>query len=197
MERNFHLCSSLKNLYCRTDSRFAPSQSEMSLQSNAGSKPRIIPVLVYQEVPNMSTTDRWLVVSPHKGQVIRKAFPLHDVIMMNTFNDLAQGIHVLDDIYGFDSKQTYRKTSNIRRTWEGNKIVDHSDVVGASPVGAAPTTSSFSTDHLSSMDWAKTTVRRDENHSRFGIWCSYIRDLMVLSSNGSISGHVAWCTTMI
>ena len=35
----------------------------------------------------------------------------------------------------------YRKTSNIRRTLVGNKIVDHSDVVGASPVGAAPTTS--------------------------------------------------------
>ena len=27
----------------------------------------------------------------------------------------------------------------------GNKFVDNSDVVGASPVGAAPTTSSFST----------------------------------------------------
>ena len=39
----------------------------------------------------------------------------------------------------------YRKVSNIRRTLVGNKIVDHSDVVGASPVGAAPTTSSFST----------------------------------------------------
>ena len=39
----------------------------------------------------------------------------------------------------------YRKTSNIRCTLVGNKIVDHSDVVGASPVGAAPTTSSFST----------------------------------------------------
>ena len=38
----------------------------------------------------------------------------------------------------------YCKTSNIRRTL-GNKIVDHSDVVGALPVGAAPTTSSFST----------------------------------------------------
>ena len=38
-----------------------------------------------------------------------------------------------------------RKVSNIRRTLVGNKIVDHSDVVGASPVGAAPTTSSFST----------------------------------------------------
>ena len=40
---------------------------------------------------------------------------------------------------------TYRKTSSISRTLVGNKIVDNSDVVGASPVGAAPTTSSFST----------------------------------------------------
>ena len=39
----------------------------------------------------------------------------------------------------------YRKTSNMSRTLVGNKIVDHSDVVGASPVAAAPTTSSFST----------------------------------------------------
>ena len=39
----------------------------------------------------------------------------------------------------------YRKTSNVSRTLVGNKIVDNSDVVGASPVGAAPTTSSFST----------------------------------------------------
>ena len=43
--------------------------------------------------------------------------------------------------FGYD----YRQVSNIRRTLVGNKIVDHSDVVGASPVGAAPTTSSFST----------------------------------------------------
>ena len=39
----------------------------------------------------------------------------------------------------------YRQVFNIRRTLAGYKIVDHSDVVGASPVGAAPTTSSFST----------------------------------------------------
>ena len=38
-----------------------------------------------------------------------------------------------------------RQVSNLRRTLVGNYIVDHSDVVGASPVGAAPTTSSFST----------------------------------------------------
>ena len=36
----------------------------------------------------------------------------------------------------------YRQVSNISRTSVGNKMVDHSDVVGASPVGAAPTTTS-------------------------------------------------------
>ena len=38
----------------------------------------------------------------------------------------------------------YHQTSNISRTLVGNKIVDHSDVVGAWPIGAAPGTSSFS-----------------------------------------------------
>ena len=37
------------------------------------------------------------------------------------------------------------KTSNISRTLVGNEIVDNSDVVGASPVVAAATTSSFPT----------------------------------------------------
>ena len=37
----------------------------------------------------------------------------------------------------------YRKTSNIRRTLVGNKIVDHSDVVGASPVFILDLTSGF------------------------------------------------------
>ena len=66
---------------------------------------------------------------------------------------------------------TYSKTFNISRTLVGNKIVDSSDVVGASPVGAAPTTSSFSTKHLASMDWAKTTARGYKQHLSFGIWC--------------------------
>ena len=39
----------------------------------------------------------------------------------------------------------YHETSNITHTLVGNIIIDNSDVVGASPVGAAPTTSSFST----------------------------------------------------
>ena len=57
----------------------------------------------------------------------------------------------------------YCQISNISGTLAGNKIVDHSDVVGASPVGAAPTTSS--------LDWGKAIARRDEKHLSFGIWC--------------------------
>ena len=66
----------------------------------------------------------------------------------------------------------YCQVSNTRRTLVGNLIVDHhSDVVGASPVGAAPTTSSFSTEHLVSIYFAKTTASRDKKHLSFGIWC--------------------------
>ena len=73
----------------------------------------------------------------------------------------------------------YRKIFNMRRTLVGNKIVDHFDVVGASPVVAAPTTSSFLTKHLASVDWAKTTARRDGNHLIFGFGAPYIRDVTV------------------
>ena len=45
----------------------------------------------------------------------------------------------------FSAKFSCRKTSNISCTLVDNTIVDHSDVVWASPVGAAPTTSSLST----------------------------------------------------
>ena len=53
----------------------------------------------------------------------------------------------------------------IKHTLACNKTVDHSDV------GAAPTTFSFSTKHLFSIDWVETTARRGENHWRFGIRC--------------------------
>ena len=42
-------------------------------------------------------------------------------------------------------KYKYGQIFAIKRILVGNKIVDHSVVVGASPVGAAPITSSFST----------------------------------------------------
>ena len=65
----------------------------------------------------------------------------------------------------------YSQISNISHTLVGNKIVDHSDVVGASPIGTAPATSSISTKNLASMGWAKTTARQDKTHLSFGIWC--------------------------
>ena len=75
---------------------------------------------------------------------------------------------------------TYRKTSNISRTLVSNKIVDNSDAVGASPIGAAPTISSFSTQHLASIDWAKTTARGYKKHLNFGIFATYTRGFTVI-----------------
>ena len=42
-------------------------------------------------------------------------------------------------------KYIYHQTSNISHISVGNQVIDHSDVVGASPVGIDPTTSSFLT----------------------------------------------------
>ena len=56
--------------------------------------------------------------------------------------DRAQAVSGSRDI---SKAQPYRKTANMSRALVGNIIVDNSDAVGASPVGAAPTTSSFST----------------------------------------------------
>ena len=71
--------------------------------------------------------------------------------------------------------QYYCETSNISRGLVGIKIDDRSDLVGASPPVAAPTTSSFSTLHLGSMDWAKTTARGDKKRLSFGFGALYIR----------------------
>ena len=64
-------------------------------------------------------------------------------VFQKTLNCPTQA-HIIALFYR-DKESGYRKTSNIRRTLVGNEFVDHSDVVGASPVGSAPTTSSFST----------------------------------------------------
>ena len=61
-------------------------------------------------------------------------------------------------------------TSNISHTLVRNKIVDHSDVVGASPIGAANYI--FIPDLTPGMDWSRTTAKRDVKHLSFGIWCA-------------------------
>ena len=71
-----------------------------------------------------------------------------------------------------DSLSVHLSWILLRCTLVGNKIVDHSDVVGSSPIGAAPTTSSFPTYHLASKDWAKTTARWNKKYLNLEIWCS-------------------------
>ena len=62
----------------------------------------------------------------------------------------------------------YRQTTNIRRALVGNKLVDHSDVVGASLVQLH-----LHSRHLGcSINWSKTTARRGEKHLGFVIWCA-------------------------
>ena len=56
-------------------------------------------------------------------------------------------------------------------------------MVGASPASAAPTSSSSSTLQMVSMDLAKTTARRDENHLSF---CDSVR---LISENLRCLGH--------
>ena len=74
----------------------------------------------------------------------------------------------------------YRQTFNIIPILLGNKSVDHPVVVGASPVGTSAITSAFSTQHQASMEWAKTSARRDEKKIGFGFGAPYIRGLTVL-----------------
>ena len=68
-------------------------------------------------------------------------------------------------------RRYYRQVFNIRCTLAGNKFVDNSDVVGASPVGAAPTTSPFLTYYLASIAWANKTAGWGEGHLSLVIWC--------------------------
>ena len=78
--------------------------------------------------------------------------------------------HITFTLFYFCSFCVYCQTSNVRHTLVGNNIVVHSDVVGVSPVRAASTASSILTQHLASMDWAKTTARQDEEYLTLWIW---------------------------
>ena len=90
----------------------------------------------------------------------------------------------------------YRQVSNISRTLVGNKIIDHSDVVGASPVGAAPTTSSFSTEHLASIYCTKTTAKWDEEHLSLRFGATYIRDLTVVGITVWLQSNISFLGTV-
>ena len=73
---------------------------------------------------------------------------------------------------------SYRQVSNISRTL-GNKIVDHSDVIGASPVGAAPTTSSFSTLTLGFYRLGKDNYKTNRESFKFWDLVRFISEMYV------------------
>ena len=116
--------------YTGADSRLAPSQWEMSLQSNAISH-WLGANLESALYTLLMTSSAWWV---HYQQLISAHWNSNSLNWYCWFS-----------LRQVQLSPKYHKTSNIRHTLVGNKIVDHLDVVGASPVGAAPTTSSFST----------------------------------------------------
>ena len=75
--------------------------------------------------------------------LIRCLWLLHDIIC---FSCTVYDTHVIKQ------NETYHQTSQIRCKLMGNLIYDHSGVVAASPVGAAPATSSFSAWHIDSFN---------------------------------------------
>ena len=82
----------------------------------------------------------------------------------------------------------------MRCTIVGNKIVDHSDVVGVSPVGAAPTTSSQL--HSSLNTWLQYIAQKQlqaetRNIQVLGFGATYIRDFTVVIIKSS-SLNILW-----
>ena len=80
-----------------------------------------------------------------KFRTVLKSCQLKWPISVTIYKDKKSSGAFISITVAVSSSLSYRKTSNISHTLVVNKIVDHSDVVGASPVGAAPTTSLFST----------------------------------------------------
>ena len=71
----------------------------------------------------------------------------------------------------------YHETSNISHTLVGSKIVHHAAVVGALPIAAAPTTSSFSTPGFNGL--GKNNCKMRQETFKFWDFVSYIRGLRV------------------
>ena len=99
---------------------------------------------VWYQIPITSCTYQWLFKTiSHTASWILIAE------LSSSFQYLSKmqyGLHWTNALW-HNITQYYCQTSNIRSTLLCNKSIDHSDVVGASPAGAAPTTSSFSTNN--------------------------------------------------
>ena len=116
----------------------------------------------------MTNDIKWLTIAKHV-YYCKWGIKYHN--HWTVFHNCKPAISIFKIVYVLLQCLYYRKISNASRTLVGNKIVDHSDVVGASPAGAAPTTFSFSTWHLAPRDSAKKAARQYKNLLSVGIWC--------------------------
>ena len=99
---------------------------------------------MWMELLNMCVNHTYMQLSvAHVAYHIKSR--MNNVFLATIIQPYLVVLKLFQDIWHMIWYFIYLQASNIRRTWESNKIVDHSDVVGASPVGDAPTTSSLST----------------------------------------------------
>ena len=112
-----------------------------------------------KKTSKLRLTGFWSVNPPHKKLVMQKMFPFNDVNMFNSDTICSRMKSIQSDVIFTEiSVISFTDKVNLvlgQRLVPSNlyykctlvcyKIVDNSDVIGASPVSAAPTTSSFST----------------------------------------------------
>ena len=120
---------------------------------------------------------------------------ISDSMLLKSFQDWLVGIVV--DVSLYDLYRSYQPChsawlelpSNLEcKTYLNTQhVADHSDVVEASPVGAAPTTSSSPTWYWVSIDSTKTTVRQEKNISVLEFGATYIRGLTVFQIHCSLA----------
>ena len=127
----------------------------------------VIGIIVYTNI----TVDEEYIIFKYVKQKGTKYWPLWSEPCQYTWGRHGLG-HTLIAYWSH-----YRKASNMRGTLVGNIIIDHSDVVGTSPVGAAPTTSSFLTWHLASGIRQRHSQDSTRIFQVLGFGVSYIRDL--------------------
>ena len=112
-------------------------------------------------------------------------------------NDIYADLSEISQLQTISSQnEYYRQISNISRTSVGNTIVDHSDVVAASPFGAAPTTSSFNLTPGFNID-RKDICKPRRGSVEFWDLVRLILDILRYLAQRVCRGNKAWTDTSL
>ena len=162
-------CHRCPKVCCKADSRFAPSQWETLLQSNAVSHWLGANLESALMLPESSQCSKFILKSiwpsseiiliiiiswkknpmeiagTYESVASKKFISLSETWVPKEVKFVKKWLNKMWWPHWWPWCKRYYQTSNISCTWIGFTFVDHSDVVGVSPVDAAPTTSSFLT----------------------------------------------------